>query len=274
MNDELQSLCKLPVHLEISSEDGMFKKGGEQHYFSVGLSSLYCVVNACRIREGVAGNLTSITDILDFGSGHGRVARWLRAAFPGANIWCADRDRSGLAFCEETLGCKPLATDDPQPNTMDVIWLGSVFTHLPASIAETLLTALIDALRPGGVLLFSTQGRFSRERMREYDWAQADKTPWVNYNMAKDAMDRICADYDRSGYGYEDYPNQPGYGIAIVDGAWYARVCNGKGMRQIFLLERGYDSHQDVLGFLKLPILDQNPSPWWRQAERFSTPNT
>lgn len=42
--------------------------------------------------------------ILDFGCGHGRVMRWLRAAYPNARITGTDVDKGGVDFCAATFG--------------------------------------------------------------------------------------------------------------------------------------------------------------------------
>ena len=45
--------------------------------------------------------------ILDLPSGHGRVLRMLRAAFPDASITACDIDRDAVDFCQHTFGAIP-----------------------------------------------------------------------------------------------------------------------------------------------------------------------
>ena len=68
----------------VSRQDEMWAidAGG---YFAVGRSALECVLTAL-----LHSRLPIATSILDFGCGHGRVARDLRAAFPDAAITFSD----------------------------------------------------------------------------------------------------------------------------------------------------------------------------------------
>ena len=46
--------------------------------------------------------------VLDFGCGHGRVMRVLRAAFPDAELVACDIDQDAVSFCAETFGARPV----------------------------------------------------------------------------------------------------------------------------------------------------------------------
>jgi SAM-dependent methyltransferase len=100
---------------------------------------------------------------LDFGCGHGRVLRVLRRRMPGANITACDLDAEAVSFCAEEFGATPLVS---QPNihnvalgTYDVIWMGSVLTHLDESTGCEILGVLSRHLRSDGVLAFSNHGQ-------------------------------------------------------------------------------------------------------------------
>src|SRR5436309_14349941 len=76
-------------------------------------------------------------NVLDFPSGHGRVLRTLKAAFPRARLTACDIDHDAVDFCAETFGAEPIYSDeDPRaielPGQYDLIWCGSLFTHLDA----------------------------------------------------------------------------------------------------------------------------------------------
>ena len=73
--------------------------------------------------------------ILDFPCGHGRVLRYLRAAYPLAEITACDLNRDGVEFCAERLGAVPvMSSEDPADirlaGEFDLIWCGSLLTHL------------------------------------------------------------------------------------------------------------------------------------------------
>ena len=75
-----------------------------------------------------------MSEILDLPCGHGRVMRWLRATFPKASLTACDIDGDGVSFCAETFGARPaLSSTDPEDlvlGTFDLIWCGSLLTHL------------------------------------------------------------------------------------------------------------------------------------------------
>ena len=76
------------VNRTLSQEDMMYVKGGEGHYFSVGRSTQECVDISLRAART---NDSDVRWILDLPCGHGRVLRYLRAAFPEAEITaCGD----------------------------------------------------------------------------------------------------------------------------------------------------------------------------------------
>src|SRR5512144_2954446 len=88
----------LPTSEEISSRDGMFA-GNREHYFAVGRSALRAVGLAL-----LAAGRPAPRRILDLPSGHGRVLRMLRAAWPDAEITACDLDHDGVRYCERTFG--------------------------------------------------------------------------------------------------------------------------------------------------------------------------
>ncbi len=251
----------LPVSRVIARGDSMFAPGGERRYFAAGLSAFQAILRASQIRRDIIGPDAPLRDALDFGCGYGRVARFLRAGLPEATVWAADRDPDGVAFCAAQLGCRALA-GLPAPGSMDLIWLGSVFTHLPIAQAEALLDRLLAALRPNGLLVFSIQGRYAHLRARAAAGPDAPARD-PTYHLPREAMATICAGYEATGYGYRDYDmgSLPDYGIAFARPDWYAARCAARGARQVFLLERGYDAHQDVLGFLRLDIMAAATDP-------------
>jgi hypothetical protein len=61
----------------------------------------------------------------------------LKAAFPGAELTACDIDRDAVEFCAETFGAVPVCAETrPEQirfdREFDLIWSGSLFTHLEA----------------------------------------------------------------------------------------------------------------------------------------------
>lgn len=248
----------------ISPNDRMFKAKAPQHYFYVGCSGLLSIFNIMNIRAAYPGGDTEVRAILDFGCGHGRVARWLRVGFPNAAIYVSDYDRTGIDWCVENFGCYEAPPQLP-PSHYDIVWLGSVFTHLPASIAEQLLKDLLASLRPNGVLVFTTQGRYSVERMKMYDWEE-DARPFMHYNLSRQQFELLIKEYMTTGYGFVNYPRQNNYGVTIANPTWYSeRACNSCEYLQILFQEKGFDNHQDVSAFIRTNLLNTGKGPLWNK---------
>jgi len=142
------------------------------------------------------------------------------------------------------------------------VWLGSVFTHLPQQIAEGLMDNLLKSLKPNGLLIFTTQGRFS-VRMMEKFLAASDVVPeWANYNLKRDTVEDWIRQCDKEGYGFVNYPHQTDYGLCFAKSHLYSdRILKHDRYIQILMQEKGSDNHQDVLAFMRANLDDRCKGP-------------
>lgn len=111
---------------------------------------------------------------LDLGCGHGRVLRHLVAACPDVEWTAVDIDRSAVRFCRREFGVEglvapPRLEDLRLPRaSYDIVWMGSLITHLDAE-AEQQLWALMERVMPdGGLLAFSTLGPSATTALEEF----------------------------------------------------------------------------------------------------------
>jgi hypothetical protein len=185
------------------------------------------------------------------------VARYLRAAFPDAQLDVTDLDREGMAWCVETFGASDVAGEIAE-DRYDLIWLGSVFTHLPESMATTLIPLLKWGLRKNGVLIFTTQGALSAFNLDHFARGDTDRE-YILYGLSREAAAAVVADYNASGYGYRDYEGQHDYGIAVGTPAWYIAHTTDPTTLLLLAQEEGWDTHQDVLAFLKVEDVTNVP---------------
>src|SRR5207237_3128793 len=145
------------VASRISYEDGMYKGDGA-HYFHVGLDAIH------RIEEALAAaSIETVNNILDFPCGYGRVLRFLVQRFPDARVTACELLPDAVRFCAETFNAIP-AQSAYELDTLtlgaryDLIWCGSLATHLDARRTRELLRFFARHLAPGGLLLFTTHG--------------------------------------------------------------------------------------------------------------------
>ncbi len=212
-------------------------RGNGNHYLAVGLSAL----EAIRAALKQVGNLEPAT-VLDFGSGAGRVTRWLRAALPKARIVAADLRPEDIQFCATEIGAEPwqtstdIATLEARAH-FDLIWSGSVMTHLQAADTEMLLKKFIEWTAPGGMIVTTVHRPYVFERMKGGN----------AYGLTPDALERVLQQYQSVGYGYADYPHAKGYGISLSSPAWIENLVSRQvGGRLVQYATRGWDKHQDV----------------------------
>jgi SAM-dependent methyltransferase len=106
--------------------------------------------------------LESVSSVLDFGCGCGRVTRYL-AGFPGS-VSGSDLSEPAVRWCRANLpfgrfevnGLEPpLRFDD---ESFDVVYALSVFTHLTGDLQLAWRDEVRRVLRPGGVFLLTTHG--------------------------------------------------------------------------------------------------------------------
>ncbi len=111
------------IDLRMAADDGM--KTRDDHYLLVGASALAAIMSALNLSGG-----RNPGSILDFGSGAGRVTRWLKAAYPDASLACCDLRPQDVEFCNEVFRAEAwLSSTDIEAcdfrGPYDLIWMGS-----------------------------------------------------------------------------------------------------------------------------------------------------
>jgi len=228
------------VSQEIAPGDEMFAGNG-RHYFEVGADALRGIDAALGMART---SRAAIHRVLDLPCGYGRVMRFLRKTFPAAELTACDLDRNGVAFCAQTFGAVPVPSsvnpeDIPLVPGFDLIWCGSLLTHLPEAEGARFLARFHTLLRPGGLAVITTHGRHGRKEM----------TSGRNlYGMTPAQIARISESFQTTGRGYVDYAGQTGYGLCLYQPAYLvAHHFQHPGWRLISYLEAGWDGRQDVI---------------------------
>lgn len=249
--DLMAYVSALRPSTEIDPKDGMYG-GHDQHYFGVGRSAILMILTALTARLSYTGGDAPVRTILDFGGGHGRVARYLRAAFPESRVEVTDFYRPGVEFCIDQLGCHDMGAEVPA-DRYDLIWVGSVFTHLPAEKTIGLLASLKGALRKGGLVVLTTGGRLGLANLEGFLSGRTG-IQYSGYGLSKEGAAAIAEAFLTTGYGYHDYPNQIGYGGSLNTPGWMFRHALDEQTLQIMYQEMGWDTHQDVYAFMRIGV--------------------
>jgi SAM-dependent methyltransferase len=123
--------------------------------------------------------------LLEFASGYGMVTRHLPNALPTAAITSCDIHPEAVAFIRDQLGGTAVGSqhrpeDLSFDEQFDAVFALSFFTHMPEATFGPWLAALYRAVKPGGVLAFTTHGFASRAALGDPEigengfWFRAD----------------------------------------------------------------------------------------------------
>ncbi len=153
--------------LEIAHGDAMFRYFQYEchrhrglalaRYFTTGHSAAQFFLDLLRAHFG---QLAAVHSLLDFGSGYGRVARYLVAALPDAHLVACEADPLAAPFLREvifptavTAGLHPQAINDGE--RYDAILAASVFSHFSHDTFIGWLRQLWTQVADNGLLAFS-----------------------------------------------------------------------------------------------------------------------
>lgn len=206
----------LAVDRTLAPRDGMVAAGLEEQYFDLGRRALELIHFS-----SVLCDKPHYPAILDLPCGHGRVLRWLRAHYPYAQITACDLDRDGVDFCAQQFGAQPVYSQPdlralPFTAQFDLIWVGSLVTHLDEERWLRTLDCLIRWTKECGVIVFSTQGRTVTSLL-----ARGRRN--VAENIDKPAL---LEEFARRGFAYQRYfesTPEEDYGFAATSPEWLLR---------------------------------------------------
>jgi SAM-dependent methyltransferase len=244
----------LEISRDIAPDDPMYAYNPEL-YFLAGQQALRSVRLAM-----LATGLETVDSVLDFASGNGRVLRAFKAAFPNAALTACDTVVQDVEFCAQAFGATPVVSS-PDPGEIqlegpfDVIWSGSLFTHVDQDLWRAFLKLFDSVLSYGGVAVFTIYGRYIVEAIR--DGSQTlDLTP--------EQRELVLREYDEHGFGfYADFNPEFNYGDAVASRAWVSDLLGETpGLRLLLHIEEGWLG-QDVIAVTKgrrpLPALRSEP---------------
>jgi SAM-dependent methyltransferase len=229
---------------QIIHPDDVMYNTGKPFYFTVGMDAIRMILRAATFTWR-----SDFTRILDLPCGHGRVGRHLRAAFPEAEIFYCEIDRSAADFCAKTFGGTPFYSEPDLtkvkiPENLDLIWIGSLFTHLDVTRTAAWLAYLAEHLSEHGIIVATFHGRYTVELAKEHvgvtggaDWA------------------KVLAERERDGFGFATYPNSfgvDGYGVSCAKSSKIMDIAEAiPGTRTLAYTERGWANNHDVLVLAK-----------------------
>jgi SAM-dependent methyltransferase len=219
-------------------------QGNRDHYFYVGFSAINCINSALTI---ACKDQSSIEQILDLPCGYGRITRWLTTAFPDAKITACDLDKDAVDFCRDQFGANPVYSDiNPEKihfaQKFDLIWCGSLFTHLNNDCWIKFFKFFDSILNTDGIFVFTTHGRYIALR-----WSKG-----FDYGVSHEIFNKVVIDFKNSGFGYHDYYSTIGYGVSLSKPSYvFTALEFFSDLRIVMFQEKGWDHHHDVIACYK-----------------------
>lgn len=239
------NLNNLKIITRISKRDTMFQ-GNLDHYFSVGMSALHCIEIALFIANKKS---TDIKKILDLACGYGRVMRIIKAAFQKAAITACELDKVAVDYCVKTFSATPAysskqVSEIKIDDSFDLIWNGSLLTHLDSDLWEGYIRLFESLLKPNGILIFTVHGCLVADKLKKGDNNY--------YGLDQARVSKILKDYEDHGFGYVNYCNETDYGISISSRSWVLSCLeNISNLHVLAYAEHLWDNHQDVVICIK-----------------------
>lgn len=229
-----------------TSPNDLMYKTDKYNYFNWGKWALACIRKTLQKVDK-----KNIRSILDLPCGHGRTLRFLKAAFPEAVITACEIDKDGVDFCVNTFGVRgAYSTSNPVEipikEKFDLIWCGSLLTHLNQDKWHGFIKFFSDHLEENGVLIFTTHGECIVKYLREGRGS---------IGLEPKLIPKILEDYDSNGFGYINYFGHNDYGVSLSSVAWVLNLL--KEFPQLDLIEhdpKGWGStkyHQDSFAVIR-----------------------
>lgn len=235
-------LQKVTPSQEVYEKDAMAHGAPLEAYLRGGKNALEIVQASLTLAKAPKPSV-----IVDYPCGAGRVTRWFRAAYPEATIIASDLSEHEMDWCVNEFGCvamkaSPYFDQITMPTRADLVWCGSLVTHLSAQQSISLINSILSWLKVNGVAVITTHGR-RREQL----------LPTSKSGVSVAAERQIVEDYRKAGHGYAEYKPGMGYGFSLTKLSWLAKWVEENKYAKLVLLSEGlWSDRQDVMAIKRI----------------------
>ncbi len=231
----------------ISPEDEMYitsrnsteqKDTAKYLYFIIGRECFKSIENIIRFS---GKSFREVRTFLDFACGYGRVTRFLIQEIESTKVWVSDIYKDAVDFQKKYFMVNGFYSEtEPSrlvfPGNFEIIYVGSLFSHLPANRFEEWLSTLYNVLDDDGILIFSTHGESLCP-----EGLQIDPSGFTFFNWSE----------SRSLSSKE-------YGSTFVKRDWVEGLGKKIGIANIYFLEKELRGFQDIYVVTKKNIPQMN----------------
>lgn len=173
----------------------------------------------------------TVGTVLEFASGYGRVTRHAHHMLPTTRWICCDIHLEAVEYARSQLKLEAIHSStrpeawDVGGQCFDVVFALSFFSHMPHVTFGDWLERLLDAVAPGGLLIFTTHGEVSESNMRAGGMAARFDESGFFWHPASDQRDLALDDYGTSAvtltYVHRALQHQPRARLIRYQQAWW-----------------------------------------------------
>lgn len=150
---ELHPSCQMLAHSLRAHQDASL---AVSQYFGIALQQYHTAAEVIRRLE----RRCPAPRILDFACGYGRLLNLLIHKVPPERLWASEIQPEAVSFVTNSFGVHGLHSserpEDFDPGKrFDLIWVASLFSHLPPGLFQRWLGRLAGLLSPQGIMLFT-----------------------------------------------------------------------------------------------------------------------
>lgn len=173
------------------------------HYDKAYHSYLSAGLNAYRLIDKLVarrkGGWDEVHSFLDFASGYGRLTRFIVLKLQPEQVWVSDIKDQAVEWQKKHFGVNGFPSsfipEDIQPGQLfDLIYVGSLFSHLPEDLFHRWLKKLWELLSEKGMLIFSLHDMSL--------WKGEVPPPFIFHAESEDTRFRSIDDHIEDGGAY------------------------------------------------------------------------
>ncbi len=257
----LQNYNSLHISEEIHGKDLMLPKNSNLDGYKItGMATEECI----RLGKNLINlKFDHSTNILVLPSGYGREYRYLIKVFPECNLFACDVEVPAVDFCVEKFGGTGIYSQDdvndldlhPQ---FDVIWVGSLFSHLNLEKWHDFFNLFCRSLKENGIVIITTEGQIVKKMIEfgDYQGISAEKAGNLLLDYENNGFAHVGYDSEIPTHATPDLKNY--YGRTLVKPEFvFHFIKNYQALRSICYLPDYWCARQDVYFFQKNSLYQQ-----------------
>ena len=187
-----------------------------------------CIKDYCR---ALGKTITIESKVLDFGVGWGRILRFFLKDVPIENLYGVDVDHTIIKVCHDTGipgNLHQINPEGPLPhsdNKFDLVYAYSVFSHLAEGVHIKCLEEIARVLKPGGMLIATTEGRGFINYCASLSKDDAESAWHKALSNAFPEPAKTLEEYDAGHFIYAStYETSDFYGEAVIPKSYVENV--------------------------------------------------